>query len=103
MLGQEVKAAPCACHPGDHGSTFAGNPLVCHAACTVFDIINAPSFLASVEKKGDRLRAGEAKCVHGRVCDHDGSGWHMAASTLAAAEWQWRHRCHSHFTHRTAA
>lgn len=33
--------------PGDHGSTFAGNPLVCHAACTVFDIINAPGKLYS--------------------------------------------------------
>lgn len=45
---------------GDHGSTFAGNPLVCHVACTVFDIINQPAFLESVELKGQRLRAGEA-------------------------------------------
>lgn len=43
---------------GDHGSTFAGNPLVCHAACTVFDIIADPAFLAAVELKGQRLRAG---------------------------------------------
>lgn len=43
--------------PGDHGSTFAGNPLVCHAACTTFDIIADPSFLAQVEAKGKRLRA----------------------------------------------
>ncbi|PSC75723.1 acetylornithine aminotransferase [Micractinium conductrix] len=44
--------------PGDHGSTFAGNPLVCHAACTVFDIIAEPEFLASVERKGKLLRSG---------------------------------------------
>lgn len=44
--------------PGDHGSTFAGNPLVCHTACTVFDIIADPSFLASVNAKGEKLRAG---------------------------------------------
>eukprot|EP00197_Chlamydomonas_leiostraca_P006408 CAMPEP_0202867010 /NCGR_PEP_ID=MMETSP1391-20130828/8478_1 /ASSEMBLY_ACC=CAM_ASM_000867 /TAXON_ID=1034604 /ORGANISM="Chlamydomonas leiostraca, Strain SAG 11-49" /LENGTH=459 /DNA_ID=CAMNT_0049547005 /DNA_START=140 /DNA_END=1519 /DNA_ORIENTATION=- len=44
--------------PGDHGSTFAGNPLVCHAACTVFDVIADPAFLASVEAKGQRLRSG---------------------------------------------
>jgi len=43
--------------PGDHGSTFAGNPLVCHTACTVFDIIANPEFLADVEAKGLRLRA----------------------------------------------
>ena len=32
--------------PGDHGSTFAGNPLVCHAAVSVVDIISDPAFLA---------------------------------------------------------
>jgi acetylornithine/succinyldiaminopimelate/putrescine aminotransferase len=32
--------------PGDHGSTFAGNPLVCHAANTVVDVISDPAFLA---------------------------------------------------------
>lgn len=44
--------------PGDHGSTFAGNPLVCAAASTTFDIIAEPSFLESVVSKGERLRAG---------------------------------------------
>ena len=44
--------------PGDHGSTFAGNPLVCHAANTVVDIIAEPSFLEGVTKKGERLRQG---------------------------------------------
>lgn len=44
--------------PGDHGSTFAGNPLVCHVACTVFDIIADPVFLKEVERKGELLRQG---------------------------------------------
>lgn len=37
--------------PGDHGSTFAGNPLVCRAGCVTFDIINTPEFLSSVQSK----------------------------------------------------
>lgn len=44
--------------PGDHGSTFAGNPLVCATAGAVFDVIADPAFLASVDAKGERLRAG---------------------------------------------
>ncbi|KAF3950265.1 hypothetical protein CMV_023952 [Castanea mollissima] len=37
---------------GDHGSTFAGGPLVCNAALAVLDKILRPGFLASVSKKG---------------------------------------------------
>ncbi|KAK7327241.1 hypothetical protein VNO80_31606 [Phaseolus coccineus] len=37
---------------GDHGSTFAGNPLVCSAAIAVFDKISKPEFLSSVSEKG---------------------------------------------------
>jgi acetylornithine aminotransferase len=42
---------------GDHGSTFAGGPLVCHAAVAVLDRIQAPGFLESVAEKGEYLRA----------------------------------------------
>lgn len=38
---------------GDHGSTFAGSPLVCHAALTVLNKISKPNFLSSVANKGD--------------------------------------------------
>jgi acetylornithine aminotransferase len=41
---------------GDHGSTFAGGPLVCNAALAVVDKISNPSFLASVSKKGLYLK-----------------------------------------------
>ncbi|XAR67839.1 Acetylornithine transaminase [Bertholletia excelsa] len=37
---------------GEHGSTFAGGPLVCNAAIAVLDKISKPGFLASVSKKG---------------------------------------------------
>lgn len=62
--------------PGDHGSTFAGNPLVCHAACTVFDIISDPAFLADVERKGELLREGLKAALAGNphVVEVRGSG-----------------------------
>ena len=62
--------------PGDHGSTFAGNPLVCHAACTVFDIISDPGFLADVVRKGKLLREGLTAAVAGNshVIEVRGSG-----------------------------
>ncbi|GER27413.1 acetylornithine aminotransferase [Striga asiatica] len=37
---------------GDHGSTFAGNPLVCTAGISVLDKISSPSFLSDVAEKG---------------------------------------------------
>lgn len=51
--------------PGDHGSTFAGNPLVCHAACAVVDIVSEPAFLAGVTALGERLRSGLRKALEG--------------------------------------
>jgi predicted acetylornithine/succinylornithine family transaminase len=41
---------------GDHGSTFAGGPLVAAAACYVFDRINNPAFLAHVSEVGTYLK-----------------------------------------------
>ena len=44
--------------PGDHGSTFAGGPLVASAANAAFDVLEDPALLASVRELGERLRAG---------------------------------------------
>jgi predicted acetylornithine/succinylornithine family transaminase len=41
---------------GDHGSTFAGGPMVAHVATHVVGRIAEPAFLAEVESKGERLR-----------------------------------------------
>ena len=44
--------------PGDHGSTFAGAPLVAAAASAVLDVVDDEAFLADVAAKGERLAAG---------------------------------------------
>jgi acetylornithine/N-succinyldiaminopimelate aminotransferase len=45
---------------GDHGSTFAGSPLVAAAANAVLDVVDDPDFLADVERKGELLRSALA-------------------------------------------
>jgi acetylornithine/N-succinyldiaminopimelate aminotransferase len=44
--------------PGDHGSTFAGGPVICSAANAVLDVVDDDAFLAAVSEKGRRLAAG---------------------------------------------
>jgi acetylornithine/N-succinyldiaminopimelate aminotransferase len=47
--------------PGDHGSTFAGGPLVASAALAAFEICSDPELLSRVVMLGARLRAGLAE------------------------------------------
>jgi len=42
--------------PGDHGSTFAGGPLVATAALAVLELIDDPELLRRVRELGQRLR-----------------------------------------------
>ncbi len=43
--------------PGDHASTFGGNPVACAAACAVCDAID-DDLLAGVRQRGRELRSG---------------------------------------------
>jgi predicted acetylornithine/succinylornithine family transaminase len=49
-------AAAGAFEPGDHGSTFGGNPVVCAAACAVVEALD-DELLADVVRKGAALSA----------------------------------------------
>jgi acetylornithine/N-succinyldiaminopimelate aminotransferase len=44
--------------PGDHGSTFAGGPVIAAAANAVLYVVDDDAFLAAVAERGDRLAAG---------------------------------------------
>ncbi|WP_026912282.1 aspartate aminotransferase family protein [Patulibacter minatonensis] len=69
--------------PGDHGSTFAGNPLSCAAALAVFDVIEDDRFLARVVEAGDRFRSGLE--AHPDVQHVRGSGLMLAAELTPEA------------------
>jgi acetylornithine/N-succinyldiaminopimelate aminotransferase len=43
---------------GDHGSTFAGGPLVASAALVALEICSSPELLERVKQLGERLAAG---------------------------------------------
>jgi acetylornithine/N-succinyldiaminopimelate aminotransferase len=44
--------------PGDHGSTFAGGPVIAEAANAVLEVVDDEDFLVEVRRKGDLLAAG---------------------------------------------
>jgi acetylornithine/N-succinyldiaminopimelate aminotransferase len=44
--------------PGDHGSTFAGGPVIASAALAALEICSDPALLARVRALGERLAAG---------------------------------------------
>jgi acetylornithine aminotransferase len=56
--------------PGDHGSTFGGNPVSCAAALAVIDTIEHDGLLESVKRVGEHLAEGldaiDDPLVHGQ-------------------------------------
>jgi acetylornithine aminotransferase len=44
--------------PGDHASTFGGNPLVCAVALTVCQTLEREDLLSNVKQRGEQLRTG---------------------------------------------
>lgn len=49
--------------PGDHGTTFGGNPVACAAGLSVVEQISAPGFLENVRARSAQLVEGLSKIV----------------------------------------
>lgn len=60
LFGEKTKEALV---PGDHGSTFGGNPVVCAGAVEILNRMD-DAFLAEVAKKGAYLNAEIEKMPH---------------------------------------
>ncbi len=50
--------------PGDHGSTFAGGPVIAAAALAALELVEDPDLLMSVHRLGLRLAAGLEELPH---------------------------------------
>jgi predicted acetylornithine/succinylornithine family transaminase len=44
--------------PGNHGTTFGGNPLACALGCELLSIVSKPAFLKKVTHSGQRIQKG---------------------------------------------
>ena len=62
VLGE--KAAAASLVPGDHGTTYGGNPFVCAAVSKVFDIFEKDSILNNVQKLAPYLEEKLDALVH---------------------------------------
>ncbi|MFI8103035.1 acetylornithine transaminase [Streptomyces sp. NPDC086023] len=60
--------------PGQHGTTFGGNPVACAAGLAVLDTIAADGLLDQVKDRGERLRSGIETSGHPLVSHVRGAG-----------------------------
>lgn len=51
--------------PGNHGSTFGGNPLACAAALTTLNVLERDKLLENAAARGEQLRGEMAKALEG--------------------------------------
>ncbi|MEU9294023.1 acetylornithine transaminase [Streptomyces sp. NPDC048266] len=60
--------------PGQHGSTFGGNPVACAAGSAVLDTLASEDLLGHVARMGALLRAGVEELRHPLVAEVRGAG-----------------------------
>jgi acetylornithine aminotransferase len=59
-------------HPGQHGTTFGGNPVACAASLAVLDVIESEGLLANATAMGEAIKAAFAG--HPKVAEVTGRG-----------------------------
>jgi len=60
--------------PGEHGSTFGGNPLACAVGIAVIDLLRTHEFQDRSRELGERLHTGLAKLIGVGVTEVRGRG-----------------------------
>jgi acetylornithine/N-succinyldiaminopimelate aminotransferase len=60
--------------PGQHGSTFGGNPVVCAAALAVLDTVERDGLLVNATRQGAAITTGVRALGHPLVADVRGLG-----------------------------
>jgi len=77
-IGACLTAGPAAgvFKPGNHGSTFGGNPLACVAALTTLEVIEQDGLMARAVALGEHIRAGMRERLAGQagIVDIRGAG-----------------------------
>lgn len=61
--------------PGDHASTYGGNPLACAAGNAVMDAFDNDDLLQRVQERGAQLRAGLEALAASSGCIKEVRGW----------------------------
>jgi ornithine--oxo-acid transaminase len=65
-------------HPGEHGSTFGGNPLACAVARAALKVLVEEGMIENAARVGDRLQANLATITASSVKDVRGRGLMLA-------------------------
>ena len=61
--------------PGDHASTYGGNPLACAAGNAVMAAFEKDALLENVNERGQQLRAGLEQLAGSSGCIKEVRGW----------------------------
>jgi ornithine--oxo-acid transaminase len=72
-------------HPGEHGSTFGGNPLACAVARAALKVLVEEDMIGNAARVGDRLRANLASIRADSVKEVRGRGLMLAVELHAEA------------------